>query len=171
MPAPGVRTALAVVVLVVALLGAAPARAAEWGLIVPGTTTMDAVRARYGEATRVDRQKVDTFDTQTWVYEGERAPRGIERLTVEFGLKTAIAYRPDVVRDFRLEPRGATFNRGIIVSGWGPPDKVGRDKDRDVFLYYEGLLVYFDPEGWNAQLMVFTLPQPEPAADAAKPKP
>ncbi|HEV8472029.1 MAG TPA: hypothetical protein VGR82_04560 [Methylomirabilota bacterium] len=160
---------LALVVLATALASAA--RAAEWGLITPGKTTMAAVRARYGTATRVDRLKIEGFDTQTWVYEGEHAPTGVQRLTVEFGLKDAGGYRGEVVRDFKIEPRPGTFNRGIIMSGWGPPDKIGRDNDRDVFLYQEGLLVYFDPEGWNASLLVFTLPQPERAEDAAKPKP
>ena len=160
---------LALGVLVAALASAA--RASEWGLITPGQTTSEAVRGRYGNATRVDRQKVDGFDTQSWVYEAAQAPTGVERMTVEFGLKDASGYRPDVVRDFKIEPRPGTFNRGIIVSGWGPPDKVGRDNERDIFLYQEGLLVYFDPEGWNATLMVFTLPQPERAEDAAKPKP
>jgi hypothetical protein len=27
-------------------------------------------------------------------------------------------------------------------------------------LYKDGLLVYFDKEGWNATLMIFTVPQP-----------
>jgi hypothetical protein len=166
--------ALAGTVLALALLAVALAfavHAAEWGLIVPGTSTFDAVRERYGAATRVDRQKVEGFDTQTWTYEGEQAPVGMQRMTVEFGLKSASGFRPDVVRDFKIEPRPGAFNRGIIVSGWGPPDKIGRTNDRDVFLYQEGLLVYFDPEGWNAIMMVFTLPQPEPAEGAAKPKP
>jgi hypothetical protein len=37
---------------------------------------------------------------------------------------------------------------------------MGRENENDIFLYREGLLVYFDQSGWNARLMVFTLPQP-----------
>jgi hypothetical protein len=160
----------AVMLLVVLAAGVGAARAAEWGLIAPGTTTMDSVRERYGTATRVERQQIEGFDTQAWVYEGEQAPTGLRRLTVDFGLKRGEKYQPEVVRDFRIEPHGSTFNRGIIVSGWGPPDKVGRDNDRDVFLYTEGLLIYFDKEGWNAEMMVFTLPQPD-GEKPAPPKP
>jgi hypothetical protein len=142
------------------LLAGVPVDAAEWGLIRPGDTTKDAVRARYGLPTRVDRQKVETYDTEAWIYEGERAPIGLERLTVEFGLLQQDKYQPDVVRAFRLEPKPGTFNRGVIANGWGFPDRMGRENDRDIFLYRDGLLVYFDETGWNAKLMVFTLPQP-----------
>jgi hypothetical protein len=37
---------------------------------------------------------------------------------------------------------------------------MGRENGQDIFLYREGLLVYFDEAGWNAKLMVFTVPQP-----------
>jgi hypothetical protein len=142
------------------LLAGGPVGAAEWGLIRPGATTKDAVRARYGLPTRVDRQKVETYDTETWIYEEERAPTGLERLSVEFGLLHQDKYQPDVVRAFRLEPKPGTFNRGVIANGWGFPDRMGRENNRDIFLYRDGLLVYFDESGWNATLMVFTLPQP-----------
>ena len=150
-------------VLLVALLLvglATPVGAAEWGLIRPGESTMEALRARYGAPTRVDRQKIDNYDTENWVYEGNRAPVGMQRLTVEFGLVQQDKYRADVVRAFRLEPKPGTFNRGVVTNGWGFPDRMGHENERDIFLYREGLLVYFDKTGWNAQLMVFTLPQP-----------
>jgi hypothetical protein len=137
-----------------------PARAAEWGLISPGVSTTQTVRARYGAPTRVDHQKVDNYDTESWIYEAAKAPVGIERLTVEFGLLQSEKYRADVVRAFRLEPKPGTFNRGVITNGWGFPDRMGREKDNDIFLYKDGLLVYFEPSGWNAQLMIFTVPQP-----------
>jgi hypothetical protein len=150
--------ALPLVVLV--LLAGTPADAAEWGLIRPGVTTKEAVRARYGAPTRVDRQKVETYDTEAWIYEGERSPTGLDRLTVEFGLLQQDKYQADLVRAFRLEPRPGTFNRGVIANGWGFPDRMGRENDRDIFLYRDGLLVYFDESGWNAKLMIFTVPQP-----------
>lgn len=143
-----------------AVLAAAPAGAAEWGLIRPGASTKETVRARYGTPSRVDRQKVESYDTESWVYEAEAAPPGVERLTVEFGLVQQDKYEPDVVRAFRLEPKPGTFNRGVISNGWGFPDRMGRENNRDIFLYRDGLLVYFDESGWNATLMVFTLPQP-----------
>ena len=149
-----------VLLVVLALLAAAPAGAAEWGLISPGVSTKDAVRARYGPPSRVDRQTVETYDTENWVYEAERAPTGVDRLTVEFGILQQGTYHPDVVRAFRLEPKPGTFNRGVISNGWGFPDRMGRENDRDIFIYRDGLLVYFDESGWNAKLMVFTLPQP-----------
>jgi hypothetical protein len=142
------------------LLVAAPVWAAEWGLIRPGVSTMTSLRAQYGEPTRIERQKVDKYDTEDWIYEGPKAPVGIERLTVEFGLVQQEKYRADVVRAFRLEPKPGTFNRGIVTNGWGFPDRMGRENQSDIFLYRDGLLVYFDEAGWNARLMVFTLPQP-----------
>jgi hypothetical protein len=152
------RRALLVALLLVA--PTTPVRAAEWGLIRPGVSTTEVMRARYGAPTRVDRQKVDNYDTENWIYEGDRAPVGVERLTVEFGLVQQEKYRADVVRAFRLEPKPGTFNRGVVTNGWGFPDRMGRDGEQDIFLYREGLLVYFDEAGWNAKLMIFTLPQP-----------
>jgi hypothetical protein len=148
--------------LAVAVLGAvaAEAGAAEWGLIQPGVSTMDSVRARYGAPTRVAREKVEGYDTESWVFEGSQAPTGIVRLTIEFGLVQADAYRPQVVRAFRLEPKPGTFNRGVVTNGWGAPDRLGREGDEELFVYKDGLVVIFDKEGWNVRLMVFTVPQP-----------
>jgi hypothetical protein len=151
------RLALPVAVLTAV---AAAAWAAEWGLIQPGVSTMEGVRARYGAPTRVVREKVEGYDTENWVFEGQQAPTGIVRLTVEFGLVQSETYRAEVVRAFRLEPRPGTFNRGVVTNGWGPPDRMGREGNEDVFLYKDGLMVIFDKDGWNARLMVFTLAQP-----------
>jgi len=144
----------------VALLVAATAHAAEWGLIQPGISTTQTVRERYGAPTRVEAQKVDGYDTERWVYEGERSPSGIVRLTVDFGLLRDNRYRPDLVRSFSLEPHGSTFNRGIVANGWGFPDGGGHQDGEEFFVYKEGLLVYFAKDGWNVRLMVFTVPQP-----------
>ena len=154
------RRHLVLLAMVALVARAGPADAAEWGLIRPGVTAKDAVRARYGAPTRTDHQKIESYDTESWIYEGEQAPTGLERMTVEFGLLQQDRFQPDVVRAFRLEPKPGTFNRGVISNGWGFPDRMGRDNDRDIFLYRDGLLVYFDETGWNARLMVFTLPQP-----------
>jgi hypothetical protein len=152
------RLALAVLLLLAGVPSAGDG--AEWGLIRPGESTKAGVRERYGAATRVLREKVEGHDTENWVYEGGQAPPGIERLTVEFGLLQAEKFRPDVVRAVRLEPRPGAFNRGVVTNGWGMPDRLGREGDADLFLYKDGLLVYFDPQGWNARLMIFTVPQP-----------
>ena len=52
------------------------------------------------------------------------------------------------------------FNRKLILDGWGTPTKIGRDGEFEIFLYEDGLLVYFDKEGQAVQAMVFTPPQP-----------
>jgi hypothetical protein len=136
------------------------ATAAEWGTIVPGQSTKGNITARFGAATRTERATVDGYQTAQWSYEGAQAPPGIRRLVVEFGLLTPAGYREDLVRSFRLEPKPTVFNRTIVLNGWGPPARVGREGDSEIFLYQEGLLVYFDRDGWEAQLMVFTVPQP-----------
>jgi hypothetical protein len=153
------RRTLAAVLL--AALSVAPAAfAAEWGLIQPGVSTTQTVRERYGAPSRTERKKVEKYDTETWIYEGDRAPTGLMRLTVDFGLLRDTRYLPEVVRVFQLEPHGATFNRGIIGNGWGFPDGSGKQGAEEFFVYKDGLLVYFNPDGWTVRLMVFTIPQP-----------
>jgi hypothetical protein len=152
------RLTLAIAVLIAAAAGGAGA--AEWGLIRPGVSTMEEVRARYGTPTRVAREKVESYETEKWEYEGAQAPPGIARLTVEFGLVQSETFRREAVRAFRLEPKAGTFNRGVVTNGWGLPDVMGHEGGEDLFLYKDGLLVYFDKQGWNARLMIFTVPQP-----------
>jgi hypothetical protein len=154
------RTRLALIAALVLGVLVAPVGAAEWGLIRPGVSTTETVRARYGAPSKVEKQKIDNYDTENWIYEKAKAPTGIERMTVEFGIVQADKYRGDIVRALRLQPHPGTFNRGVITNGWGFPDRMGREGENDIFLYRDGLLVYFEPSGWNAQLMVFTVPQP-----------
>jgi hypothetical protein len=154
------RRRLALLLTGAAITLTATAHAAEWGLIRPGVSGTEAVRARYGVPSRVDRQKIESYDTENWIYEGAQAPVGLERLTVEFGLVQDEKFRPQIVRAFRLEPKPGTFNRGVVTNGWGFPDRLGQEAGRDIFLYRDGLLVYFDETGWNARLMIFTVPQP-----------
>jgi len=157
-----VRRTLAALALTLAL--GLPARASEWGEIVPGQSTMESVRAQYGGPTRTEAQKIERYDTMSWVYEAAQAPAGMNRLVVDFGILQGGGYRGDVVRSFRLEPKPFVFNRRSVLNGWGPPDRVGKQKDDDVFLYAEGLVVIFDKDGPDARLMLFTPPQPiEPA--------
>ena len=149
--------------LVLGLLLVLPAGAADWGTIVPATSTMETVRAQYGAPTRTVNEKMEGYDATRWVWEGAAAPVGIQRLAVEFGLLTPTGYRRDVVRAFRLEPRRGIFNRANVVGGWGVPARTGEHAGGEVFVYEEGLIVYFDTEG-RATLLVFTPPQPQPAA-------
>jgi hypothetical protein len=142
------------------MLLASPCAAAEWGLIRPGVSTMESVRPQYGTPSRVLREKVDGYDTESWVYEGTAAPTGVVRLIVDFGLVLEEKYRREAVRALRLEPKPGTFTRGVVTQGWGLPDRMWRDGEEDRMLYKDGLLVYFDKEGWNATLMIFTVPQP-----------
>lgn len=154
----------ATLALLAVLITATAALAAEWGTIVPGTTTMESVRAQYGGPTRTESQKLDIYDTTSWVYEGAQAPRGLVRLLVDFGILQARGYRQDVVRSFRLEPKPGVFTRGTVILGWGQPDRVGKQAGSDVFVYAQGLVVIFAKDGGPAQTMVFTPPQPlEPA--------
>ena len=137
------------------------ASAADWGGIVPGATTLESVRERYGAPSREARQKVEGYDTIQWVYEGARPPTGMKRMTLEFGLLTPGGYRPNVVRYFVLEPKPGVFDRMTVVNGWDFPDFVGEEGGRKAFFYKAGLKVSFDEKD-DAISMIFTLPQPEP---------
>jgi hypothetical protein len=149
-----------------------PALAAEWGQIRAGTTQQTTVRARYGAPTRETSQKIEGYDAVQWVYEGARAPSGMLRMTVDFGLLTPNGYQKDVVRTFKLEPKPEIFNKRLIIDGWGTPTRAGREGELEFFLYQDGLLVYFEKEGERAISLIFTPPQPPlPAAPPAQPSP
>jgi hypothetical protein len=154
-----VRCVVVLLVLLLAL-GATPARATEWNTIVPASSTVDGVRGQYGGPTKTEPQKVDNYDTMSWIYEGAQAPAGLKRMVVDFGLVQAGAFRRELVRSFKLEPKPGVFNREIVLTGWGPPDRVGKQGGVDVFVYANGLVVIFDKEGVQAETMVFTPPQP-----------
>jgi hypothetical protein len=155
--------------LVLAVLFATPAAAADWGQITPAATTQSQVRGRYGAPTRETTQKVEGYDAVQWVYEGAQAPAGITKMIVDFGLLTASGYRKEVVRTFRLEPKHDIFNRKLIVDGWGAPSRFGKEGDLEFFFYEEGLMVYFSPDTKEVVVMIFTPPQPLPPATAAPP--
>lgn len=151
---------LLTIVVAALTLAVAPAAASEWGAIVPGTSTMDAVRAQHGGPTKTETQKTDNYDTTTWLYESAQAPVGLLRMVVEFGILQAAGYRRDVVRSFRIEPKPGVFHRRIVLAGWGAPERVGKQGDAEVFYYADGLVVMFDKEGLQAKTLVFTPPQP-----------
>jgi hypothetical protein len=151
-----------IMTLVLLVVLVSPAAASEWREIKPGASTTTDVRARFGAPSRETAQKVEGYDTMQWVYEGPRAPAGMVKVTIDFGLKTPSAYQKDVVRTFTLEPKHDVFNRRLVLYGWGPPDRLGKQGDAEFFFYREGLLVYFDKAGEQAVTMTFTLPQPLP---------
>lgn len=142
------------------LLCPAGVPASEWGNIVPATSTMESVRAQYGGPTKTETQKTDNYDTASWIYEGAQAPPGLTRMVVDFGILQAGGYRRDVVRSLKLEPKHGIFHRRIVLLGWGNPERVGKQGDAEVFYYADGLIVIFDKEGFDAQVLVFTPPQP-----------
>jgi hypothetical protein len=156
--------------LVLSLVAVPPATAADWNTIRPAMSTMETVRARFGPPSRTSVQKLEGYDATQWVYEDAAAPPGITRLTVDFGLLTLPGFRPELVRDFSLVPKPGIFTRRTVLNGWGVPSRVGREGDAEVFLYQFGLLVYFAKDGWEAQLLVFTPPQPL-TDEPAKPPP
>jgi hypothetical protein len=152
--------------LLLVLLLAWPVAAADWGYIIPGETTEEGVRARYGPPVKQTTQKVEGYESDQWIYEGAKAPAGITRMIVDFGLLRPTGFKKDVVRTFRLEPKPDIFNRRLVLDGWGLPGRLGKDGNLEFFLYKEGLLVYFDAGGEQVIAMIFTPPQPLPAADA-----
>ena len=146
-------------------LNAGAVAAEQWGGIEPGESSMAAVRGLRGSPSRTTTQKVDGYDTAEWIYEDAKAPGGIRRMTVDFGLMTPAGYRPDLVRSFKLEPKPGAFDKNSITTGWGPPVGVGKDGDVELFFYKEGLFVYFAPDGHAVATMTFTPPQlPPPGA-------
>jgi len=157
----------AVIAVAVVVATAATVGGAEWGTIIPGTSTMNGVRQQFGEPTRTEQSKTEGFDTEDWFYEGERAPAGMVRMIVAFGLATPSGYRREIVRTFLLQPKPNVLDRRRIVIGWGLPDRTGRDAEGEVFFYQAGLVVYFDKDGANPRSLVFTPPQPTAPAPAA----
>lgn len=153
----------ALLVLSLVLVVTAPAAALEWGGIEPGVTTVQQVRERYGQPSKDTRPKVEGYDTQRWVYEDARAPAGLYRMTVDFGILRPAGYQPGVVRLLTLEPKPNIFGRYTVIQGWGLPDVVNDDKKSGAtLLWKDGLLVTFDESNENAVSMVFSVPQPIP---------
>jgi hypothetical protein len=153
--------------LVMALVMPAIGAAEEWGAIDPGVTTIEQVRARYGAPTRETRAKVDGYDTIQWVYEESRAPGGVRRMTVDYGLLTPQGYKQTVVRVLRLEPKPLIFGRNTVLQAWGLPDGTSTQNEQATIFYKSGLIVIFNKEGTDSVLLTFTPPQPDPPASAA----
>ena len=165
------RARLGLGLLATALVLYAGAVAAEqWGGIEPGDSTMATVKSLRGTPTRTVKQKVDNYETEEWVYEDARAPAGIRRMTVDFGLVTPAGYRPDLVRSLKLDPKPGAFDKSSVTEGWGPPAGVGKDGEVDFYFYREGLFVYFAKDGHGVATMTFTPPQPPPPGTPIPPR-
>jgi len=143
------------------LVGPAGAGAEEWGGIEPGVTTIEQVRARYGAPSKETRAKVEGHDTIQWIFEAARAPGGIQRMTVDYGLLTPQGYKQTVVRVLRLEPKPKVFGKNTVAQAWGAPDATGTPNDQESFFYKSGLIVIFNKEGTDAVGLTFTPPQPD----------
>jgi hypothetical protein len=155
------RALLVLLALGACLLGSEGARAEEWGGIDPGVTTLEQVQARYGAPSKETRAKTEGYDTVQWVYEGGRAPTGLERMIVDYGLLTPQGYKATMVRLLRLEPKAKIFGRNTVVQGWGVPDAISNQNGQDTFFYKSGLLVTLDKEGKEAVLLTFMPAQPD----------
>ncbi len=161
------------VVLGLALALPAAACAAGWGGIEPGATTLEQVRERYGAPSKETKQKVEGYDTTTWVYEGPKAPAGINRMAVDFGILKPDGYRPNLVRVFVIDPKPHIFAVRTVIDGWGRPSMAGEQSGYPTMVYKEGLVVVFDKQTLWASSMTFTVPQsmPQPPAAGAAPAP
>jgi len=151
------------------LIGAASvpgAQALEWGMIDPGRSTMDEVRRHYGEPTSTSTEKEESYTTTRWVYEGDKAPSGMTRMVVDFGLLEPGGYRPQVVRSLLLHPKPGAFNRSVVMQGWGMPTAAGAQSGSPAYMYEEGLFISFDPDGWEVSSMLFTPRQKIPPGQA-----
>jgi hypothetical protein len=153
------RLALALVMLA----AAGDVGAESWGGVTPGETARAGVETLFGRPSR-ERTLVEEGRTVSeWTYAAERAPRGMERMVVSFGVLVGGRFAPDVVRAVTLYPKPHVFSLRTITSGWGPPDAVGTEEatGRPAFHYRaRGLLIILDKtESW-AEFLLFGPRQP-----------
>ena len=150
--------------LAVAVLAAGGDVVAEtWGGITPGESTRPDVERLYGRPSR-ERSLVEEGRTVAeWTYAEDRAPRGLVRMVVTYGLMSGGRFAPDVVRSVTLYPKSQVFTLQVIASGWGEPDAIGTEEatGRPSFHYRtRGLLIIFDKAGSWAELLLFGPRQP-----------
>ncbi len=152
------RTLGAIAVVAGLLVGAADLGAETWGGLAPSETTRADVERLYGRPSR-ERSMVEEGRTVAeWTYAGERAPQGLERMVISFGLEAGGRFAPDVVRSLALYPKPHVFSFRSVSNGWGPPDAVGTEEStgRPSFHYRkQGLLIIFDKTGSWAELLLF----------------
>jgi hypothetical protein len=163
--ASGARTGrtLGLAAILMLLVAGGDVCAETWGGITPGETTRAALEALYGRPSR-ERTLVDEGRTVgEWTYAEDRAPKGLIRMVVNYGLLVGDRFMPDVVRSVTLYPKPHVFSMPAISNGWGPPDGVGTEEatGRPSFQYRtRGLLVIFDKSGSWAEFLLFGPRQP-----------
>jgi hypothetical protein len=132
--------------------------AESWGGLTPGETARAGVEALFGRPSR-ERTLVEEGQTVSeWTYAAERAPQGLERMVVSFGLLARGRFAPDLVRALTLYPKPHVFSLRAITNGWGSPEAIGTEEatGRPAFHYRtRGLLVVLDRTGSWAELMLF----------------
>ena len=157
------RAVLGLALIAGLLVPAGDLGAESWGGLTPGETLRAGVEALYGKPSR-ERSLVEEGRTVAeWTYAGERAPRGLDRMVLNFGLLVDGRFAPDVVRSITLYPKPHVFSLRSITNGWGPPDAVGTEESsgRPSFHYQKlGLLIILDRTGGWAELMLFGPRQP-----------
>src|SRR5262245_34468393 len=159
--APGALGLMRFASLVFLILLRWSSEAAEWGGVQPGVTSREQVNDRYGPPSKENRPKIEGYDTIQWVYENTRAPAGIIRMTIDFGILAPSGFKSNVVRVLTLEPKPSIFGRMTLIQGWGLPDGISNNPDGSVnLLWKDGLFVTLDKEGEEAAVMVFSPPQP-----------
>jgi hypothetical protein len=140
------------------LLIATAVSAAGWGGITPGETLRREVEARYGRPSRERTVTEGNLTGSEWLYSGDRAPRGLERMVVGFGLVRPQGFAPDVVRSLVLFPKPNVFPVATITDGFGLPDAVGSDdeQNRPLFRYdTRAIVVILNRTGEWAETIVF----------------
>lgn len=145
---------------------ASPTSAEPWGGMAPGQTILREVEAQYGRPTRERMVTEEGRTAPEWTYIGERAPRGLDRVVISFGLIRPEGFKPDLLRAVTIYPKPRVFLLQAIITGWGTPDAIGTDEQsgRPALRYNRGLLIILDPTGAWAEIMLFAPSQP-----AAKP--
>jgi hypothetical protein len=152
------RVALGVALMLAGLVLARNGGVETWGGITPGETTRAGVERLFGRPSR-ERTLVEEGRTvNEWTYAAERAPQGLERMVVNFGLMVQGRFVPDVVRAVTLYPKPHVFSFSAIANGWGKPDAIGTEEatGRPSFHYRAlGLLIILDKTGSWAEILLF----------------
>jgi hypothetical protein len=151
--------------LLVWLALAGPAASADWGGIQPGLSTRQNVETLYGrpswERTVVEEKR----NLLEWTYAGERAPRGVTRMVVSFGLNGASGFRDELVRALQIYPAPGAYTIGNITAAWGKPEAIGTNQETGQVMFRynaQGLLVVMNRRGDSVEVMLFV---PTPTAE------
>ncbi|HEV8309537.1 MAG TPA: hypothetical protein VGW35_17895 [Methylomirabilota bacterium] len=152
----------------VSLALAGALEAAEWGGIVPGVSSRRDVETLYGRPSRERTVVEESRTVPEWTYLGERAPRGLERMIISFGLIGPEGFRADLVRGVAIYPKPRIFTLDTIANAWGKPDAMGTNEQtgQGVLRYdAKGLLVVMHRSGDWAEVLLFA-----PTPGAPKPQ-